>query len=35
MNLGTLLVIALYKTLVYLVGLCSGFAIVIWIRSRL
>jgi hypothetical protein len=35
MSLGAFLIITVYKVLVYIVGLFSGIAFAIWLRSRL
>jgi hypothetical protein len=35
MSLGAILIITVYKVFVYIVGLFSGIAFAIWLRSRL
>ncbi len=35
MSLGAFIILTLYKVFVYIVGLFSGIAFAIWLRSRL
>ena len=35
MSIGAFLIITVYKVFVYIVGLLSGIAFAIWLRSRL
>jgi len=35
MSLGAFLIITVYKVFVYIVGLFSGIAFALWLRSRL
>jgi hypothetical protein len=35
MSIGAFLIITVYKVFVYIVGLFSGIALAIWLRSRL